>query len=183
MACLGRILLVALCAACFHLLTADAVAEETNLVPTRINAERMEFDYEDGVIYLRGHVVVRDVEGTIAADNATVYLERDTPDSDPQIADADDMLTRGGGSFARVVAVGNVKIIVDERSAISNKAVWDRTEETIVLSGGPPMLREGVSYIRATRIVFHTDTHKCDFYPNPEVVFQVSDEDRDRLKQ
>jgi lipopolysaccharide export system protein LptA len=160
-------------------LTAEAAAEETNLVPTRINAERMEFDYEDGVIYLRGRVVVRDQEGTLAADNATVYLEKTGTDgTSPQ-----ELSDSGVGSFTRIIAVGNVDMTVDNRKAISNKAVWNREDQTIVLSGGPPMLRQGASYIRATRIVFHTDTRECEFFPNPEVVFQVSDEDRQRFAQ
>jgi lipopolysaccharide transport protein LptA len=179
MHCLWRMLPVALIATACHFLAGTAVAEETNLVPTRINAERMEFDYEDGVIYLRGRVVVRDEQGTLAADNATVYLEsKGSKEEGPE-----NMIGRDVGGFTRVVAVGNVKMTVENRVAVSNKAVWNREEQTIVLTGGPPLLQQDASFIRATRIVFHTDTQKCDFYPNPEVVFQVSDEDRERFAQ
>lgn len=154
---------------------AGGVYAATNMVPTRINADKMNFDYENHVIYLRGHVVVADPQGMLYADNATVYLEKKEKESEGETENlaVDDSV----GSFYRVVAFGNVRMSAEENVAICNKAVWDKENNTIVLTGGPPMLKQGSSYIEATRIVYQIDTKQVEFHPNPRVVFNDLDEE------
>lgn len=147
----------------------------TNLVPTVITADKMEYDYEEQVAYLKGRVVVRDERGSLAADNATVYFERDKSGDIAAAASAE------GANFQRVVAYGNVKMQSGDRVAIAEKAVWNRAESKIVLTGGPPMVKQGSSYIKAERITFDVKTQRFEFYPSPEIVFQASEEEKQRF--
>jgi len=75
-----------------------------------------------------------------------------------------------------VVAVGNVVISSDDKAVVitSDKAVWNKKDNTITLTGGPPMVKQGPAYIKAERIIYDLTTQKCDFYPSPQMVFQVS---------
>ena len=159
-------------------IAAGAVCGQTNMTQTTINADKLDFDYTDGVIDLKGQVVVRDMQGTLYADNATVYLDRDAGGEAETSAEGEDM-----GSFNRVVAYGNVRMSAEDKSAVSDKAVWTRDDNRIVLTGGRPMVRQGSSYIRATRIVYHVDTRQCEFYPNPKIVFNIKDDDKKRFTE
>ena len=152
-----------------------AAAQEQGKSSMRVNADQMELDNEEGIIYLKGHVVVRDPKGVLAADNATVYLDRDKKKAEKTPE------TGSVGSFSRIVAVGNVKMSSSDKIVLSDKAVWTRKDNIIVLTGGPPMVRQGVSYVRATRIVYNVDTRNIQFYPEPEMVFQVSAKEKARF--
>jgi len=153
-------------------------AAESNSVPTRINADKLECDYEEGIVYLRGSVVVRDQKGILKADNATVYFDKDKGKSSSSLDSASSV-----GSFSRVVAVGNVRMSSNNKTivVISEKAVWNKKDNTIVLTGGPPMVKQGPSYIKATRITYDLTTQKCDFYPDPQMVFSVPDSEKTKF--
>ncbi|MCK5851951.1 hypothetical protein KAH27_02885 [bacterium] len=153
-------------------------AAETNHVPTRINADKLECDYEEGIVYLRGSVVVRDNKGILKADNATVYFG----DSKKKGGDSIDSASNVG-SFSRVVAVGNVRMSSDNKAivVISEKAVWNKKENKITLTGGSPMVKRGSSYIKAKRIVYDLTTQKCEWYPDPVIVFSVEDSEKTKF--
>jgi len=162
----------------------NLVAAETNAAPTptRINADKLECDYEERIVYLRGSVVVRDSKGILKSDNATVYF---TGDKDKKKKKGGSSLDSASdvGSFSRVVAVGNVVISSDDKAVVitSDKAVWNKKNNTITLTGGPPMVKRGPAYIRADRIVYDLTTQKCDFQPGPQMVFQVSPSEKSKF--
>ena len=149
---------------------------------TTINAKKLEYDIEENVVYLRGSVVVSDAQGTLRADNATVYfkqkeVEKKTKPGEKPKKKSEDKNPEIG-DFYRIVALGNVKIVSEDRQVKAEKAVWDRKTNKIILTGGPPMVKQGISYISATRIVYNVNNQTCEFYPNPEVVLHPSDEDK-----
>ncbi|RLD11705.1 MAG: hypothetical protein DRI44_03025 [Chlamydiae bacterium] len=152
-------------------------AAETNNVPTRINADKLECDYEERIVYLRGSVVVRDTKGILKADNATVYFKKTKEKKDSLSS------TANVGSFSRVVAVGNVRMSSNDKAVVvvSDKAVWNKNNNTIVLTGGPPMVKQGASYIKAKRIVYDLTTGKCDFFPEPQMVFSIPDSEKTKF--
>ena len=156
-------------------------AEKTNSVPTRINADKLECDYEENIVYLRGSVVVRDTKGILKADNATIYFGDKDSKNKKESSSLD--TASNVGSFSRVVAVGNVRMSSNNKAivVISKKAVWNKKENKITLTGGPPMVKRGSSYIKAERIIYDLTTQKCDFYPSPEIVFVVQDDEKTKL--
>ena len=179
----GNYKILLLIAACWITVSSsmNLIAAETNALPTRINADKLECDYEERIVYLRGSVVVRDSKGILKADNATVYFssdEKDDKEKDNTLNAAADV-----GSFSRVVAVGDVIISSGDKAVIitSDKAVWNKKDNTITLTGGPPMVKQGVAYIKADRIVYDLTTQKCDFHPSPQMVFEVSASEKEKF--
>jgi len=154
-----------------------AAETKTSDTPTRINADKLQFDYEEKVAYLRGSVVVRDTKGVLKADNATIYFTKDKNKKKK------DSTTPDVGNFTRIVAVGNVKMSSSDKNIIvvSEKAVWNKKDNTIVLTGGPPMVKQGPAYIKAERIVFDISTQNIDFKPSPEMVFEVSATEKNKF--
>ncbi len=171
--------LVVCAAAALWCVSSFCAQEKKEEVKTTITADKLEYDIEENVAYLRGRVVVKDDSGILAADNATVYFGTNKNAK----AENSSLKSKNVGSFYRVVALGNVKISSGEKIVVAEKAVWDRTASKIVLTGGPPIVQQGSSYVRATRIVYNVETQTCEFYPNPEVVLQPSAEDRKRFTE
>ncbi len=158
-----------------------SAAAETNTTPTKITADKLECDYEERVVYLRGSVVVRDAKGILKSDNATIYFNKSKDEKKSN--DSSNASTPDVGSFTRIVAVGNVRMSSADKAivVISEKAVWSKKDNNIVLTGGPPMVKQGPSYIKAKRIIYDLTTQKCDFKPDPQVVFQVPESEKTKF--
>jgi lipopolysaccharide transport protein LptA len=165
---------------------ADAAPKKEEAVKTTINASKLEYDIEENVVYLRGNVVVNDAAGRLSADNATVYFKAKDDGKTKKPGSKDDKKAVDNnpqvGDFYRIVALGNVLITSKDRQVKAEKAVWDRKANKIVLTGGPPMVKQGISFISATRIVYNVNNQTCEFYPNPEVVLHPSDSERKKFE-
>jgi lipopolysaccharide transport protein LptA len=174
-----------LAALCLAFSTGVHAADKEETVKTTINADKLEYDIEENVAYLRGSVVVQDANGSLRADNATVYFKEKKDDKKPEPDKKEDKAITSKnpkvGDFYRVVALGNVLITVEDRQVSAQKAIWDRKTNKIILTGGPPMAKQGLSLIRATRIVYNVETQTIEFYPDPEVVLNPSDADRKKF--
>jgi lipopolysaccharide transport protein LptA len=184
----SRILTVSLAvlAALYLCCSTDArAADKEETVKTTINADKLEYDIEENVAYLRGSVVVQDGSGSLRADNATVYFKEKKDEKETAAEKKEDKTIPSKnpkvGDFYRVVALGNVLITIEDRQVSAQKAIWDRKTNKIILTGGPPMAKQGLSLIRATRIVYNVETQTIEFYPDPEVVLNPSDADRKKF--
>ena len=148
-------------------------AEETNEFPVHINADKLEYNSEEKVLYLKGNVVVRHPDGILVADNATVYQSTDEKNS----KDTKSKM----GNVKRIVAVGNVRMSSKGAMTISDKAVWDGVNNTIILTGGPPIAKQESVYTQADRIIYDIETGKASFYPNPKIIISLSGKDKSRF--
>ncbi len=160
-------------AVCTFLFAGNCIAESTNEFPVHINSDKLEYNSEEKVLYLKGNVVVRHPEGILVADNATVYQsanDKDGKDTKSKI-----------GSVKRIVAVGNVRMSSKGAIAISDKAVWDGENNTITLTGGPPIAKQDAVHTQADRIVYDVETGKASFYPNPKIIIGLSKKDKARF--
>jgi len=158
---------------------AAAAAPATNPVPVRINADQLKYDYENNIAYLRGNVVVRDQPGRVlSSDNATIYFGKKTqaaPDATAQNV--------AFGNVERIVAVGNVRLVDGAYRVISDKAVWSKLDNKIVLTGGPPKAMRDTAIISATRIIYDLTAEKLQFQPKPIIEYNLSPAEKARLLQ
>ena len=144
-------------------------AEETNSSPVHINADKLEYNSEEKVLYLRGNVVVRHPEGMLVADNATVYQAIEKKEENKKKDEKKNKM----GNIKRIVAVGNVKMTAPDGVTISEKAVWDGENQTITLTGGPPMAKRDMGYVTADRIIYDMETGNITFHPDPHLIFEI----------
>ena len=144
-------------------------AEETNSSPVHINADKLEYNSEEKVLYLRGNVVVRHPEGMLVADNATVYQAIEKKEENKKKDEKKNKM----GNIKRIVAVGNVKMTSKDAVTVSDKAVWDGENQTITLTGGPPIAKQPAGYIRADRIIYDIETGNITFHPQPHIIFEI----------
>ena len=156
--------------------TGSCLAEKTNTSPVHINADKLEYNSEEKVIYLRGNVRVKHPEGILIADNATVYQ---TVDKKEKATDKKNKM----GSIKRIVAVGNVRMESKGAVTISDKAVWNGDDQTITLTGGSPkpILKRDDFYTEADRIIYDIEASKITFYPSPHIIFEIDKEAKSKF--
>lgn len=147
-----------------------------------INSDELKYSFEENTAYLKGHVVVTDGERKLTTDNATVYFEAGKTTGD---ATVDDLGLKGVEGFSRVVAVGNVHVVFNDQQnvkteVIADRGIWERAENKVVMTGGPPIVRNGSNYIRCRRLTVDLAKAKCDF-DSPEIILTPSSEEKEKF--
>ncbi len=155
----------------------NCLAETTNSSPVHINADKLEYNSEEKVLYLRGNVIVRHPEGMLVADNATVYQAVDKKETNTTKKNKENKM----GSVKRIVAVGNVKMTSKDAVTISDKAVWDGDNQTITLTGGPPITKQEGVLLQADRIIYDIETGNVTFHPSPHIIFDIDDDAKSKF--
>lgn len=93
-------------------------------IPTSITSNRMEIDHKTNIVVFMGEVVAVKGELTVMSDRMEVYNDEET------------------GNIERMIATGNVQIEKGKRHAKSERAVFDESQQTVVLTGNPEVWDE-----------------------------------------
>lgn len=102
--------------------------------PVNVQADKLEFDYEQRVLVYQGRVLVEQGEIELRTDLLTITLGKDKV------------------ALRSVVAVGNVLLKQGKRTATAGRAVFDNQAQTVVLSENA-VLTDGANQITGERIV------------------------------
>lgn len=156
-----------------------APAEKTLVT---INSDELKYSFDDNTAYLRGHVIVKDGERKLTTDNATVYFDEEKTSDDEVTSD---LGIKGVQGFNRVVAVGNVHVVFNDQQnmkteVVADRAIWERKENKVIMTGGPPIVRNGKNYIRCRRLIVDLEKSKCDFEA-PEIILTPSNDEKEKF--
>jgi lipopolysaccharide transport protein LptA len=118
-----------------------------------ITAERIEFDNKEGVILFDENVLVDDEQFVMRSDRLLVFME-------------------GTNDVQQIMAVGNVNITNQNRSASCDKAVYTRKDGQIVMTGKARLLSQGDKggEVTGDRITFWLDDERMEVYPGRVVL-------------
>lgn len=121
--------------------------------PIVVEADRLEFDYEQNRLVYRGsvHVVQGDLE--LTAKYLTVTFDRA------------DELERA--ELNRVVAQGNVVIVQGERRATGQRAVFDQATRQLILRGDP-VIRDGPNEVQGDQLTVYLDEGRSVVESSPK---------------
>jgi lipopolysaccharide transport protein LptA len=86
----------------------------------------------------------------ITADQLKIYYQPSTGKTGTDIT--------SGNSLTKIIASGNVVITSGEKIAKTEEAVYDKSQQTIILTGEKSMVLQNNSYIAGKRIVMHLDS-------------------------
>ena len=106
--------------------------------PVQISADRLEVDDVAQRLVFLGHAVAQQADITLSSDQLVVQYSG----ADRQIRE--------------IVAEGNVRITQGERVATGQRAVYNKNEERIVLTG-EPVVKEGSNSVQGQEIVLFLD--------------------------
>lgn len=102
------------------------------------------------------HAVNEDVD--ITADNLKVFYEQASPSEAPAEAEGGDITT--GKTVREIVATGNVVIKFNQRTAVTDKAIYTRDTGKIVMTGADSKITGEGGYIAGEKITLHTVTEQ-----------------------
>lgn len=153
-ACLiGCVALLALCV----MNAATLPAEEKKLPtepgePVNINADRLVSDTTQRTAEFLGNVKVVQGTTTITADRLKLAYKANS--ADPAKA--------GAESIDTIEATGHVRIALDNRVAVGEKAVYTTIDRKLVITGPGAQITSGPDVIEGSTITFHRDSGKVE---------------------
>ncbi len=118
----------------------DSMSEGEATDLTKITADRMDAVKRDKLVKFQGNVIVTQKDFTMYSNELFVYYS-------------------GEQDIKEIIAIGNVRIIQDNRTAKSGKAVYKRTERTLILTDNP-VVKQGKDTVSGVRIIFYLDQDK-----------------------
>jgi lipopolysaccharide export system protein LptA len=132
----------------------DSFSLTSGKEPIDIRANGLEFLYDEKRIVYRGDVVARQGERTIKSDVLTVTYEEAPQNTAPGSRSSGRALPRQ--HLKEVIAEGNVEITAGDRRATGQKAVFNESARTVVLSGNA-VLQEGPNHVSGERVTIFLD--------------------------
>ncbi len=103
--------------------------------PIYVSAKTLVWDHKANKATFHQEVVARQDDLTIHADDLIIYFNENNSD------------------VTRLVASGHVRIAQMDRRASCEEAVYDRSQNNIVLTGNP-VIRQGQNEVRGRRVIF-----------------------------
>jgi lipopolysaccharide export system protein LptA len=120
--------------------------------PISINADRLVSDTNQKTAEFLGNVKVVQGTTTITADRLKLAYKGDN--ADPTKA--------GAESIDTIEATGHVRIALDNRVAVGQKAVYTTSDRKLVISGPGAQITSGPDVIEGSTITFHRDSGKVE---------------------
>lgn len=109
--------------------------------PIHVSAKTLEWDHKGHKATFHQEVVARQQDLEIHCDDLIIYFNENDDD------------------VTRLVAKGNVRILQMDRRASCEEAVYDRSNNRIVLEGDP-VIRQGQNEVRGKRVIFYVGENR-----------------------
>jgi lipopolysaccharide export system protein LptA len=123
--------------------------------PVDIRSEEMTVDFEGQKIVFKGEVKVLQADFSLTAGEVTAVFGES----------ADDIKS--------IVAAGDVKIRKADKMAWGERAIYDREDASILLTGSP-VLKQGRNFIKGQEIQFSLDEDRMEVKGSVEAEFLLS---------
>lgn len=116
---------------------------------------KLDMDYEKNIAVFHNDVTVEDPRMKMNADQMTVYFESKEK------------------NIEKVVATGNVRFKKEDKSAMSNQAVYTAKDGKIVLTG-QPMVKSDRNVLAGEKITFYRDDNRMLIEPSAKLILYSS---------
>lgn len=109
---------------------------------TTITSDRLEFDYKDYVALFEGNVKVQDPQFVLTSQKMLVFFENTN-------------------DVRRLDAIGNVRVVSEDRVATCGKATYTRDNGAIVMQDQPVVVK-GANTLRGSKITIWVGDNRVD---------------------
>ncbi len=115
--------------------------------PIEITSDALEANQRENVVTFNGNVIAKQEEMTIHTNKLVVNYDAETK------------------KISEIQALGNVKVVMGERRATGQKAVFYQNENKLILEGDA-VIREGDNVIRGERVIYYMDEERSVVEPS-----------------
>ena len=115
--------------------------------PIEITSDTLEANQKDNVVTFSGNVIAKQEEMTIHTNKLVVSYDPETK------------------KISEIQALGNVKVVMGDRRATGQKAVFYQNENKLILEGDA-VIREGDNVIRGERVIYYMDEERSVVEPS-----------------
>ena len=150
------ILCIGLSAATIDLIEATdkfpATAEKSSASTVRFKADKLTAGVDTESIQLSGNVKITQESTVVFADHVTIFYDGDSRNSDVDTVDQ--------SSVKKVVARGNVKILLKNATATTDEATYDMKSEILVMAGKNTVVSDGVNSVSGNRFTVYRSENR-----------------------
>lgn len=130
--------------------------EKEQRIPIRIEADRLDALNEKRQVIFTGSVVAKQEDKTIKADRMILYYKKEAAAADKAPVTRDPLR---GGDLERIEAKGKVIIILEERTATGDEAVFFQDSQEMILTGNAT-LREGDNTVSGHKVTVYLNENR-----------------------
>ncbi len=145
--------------------TKNLYAEEKNImptgdVPTKINADTMDYLSEENIIIFSGDVFVQRADFNLWADKITVYLKENENKKAEESA-ADPISSMQSGDIDTIIADDNVRMKYNTNTGKSGKAIYE-AEKALLIMQQDPILYDNDNSITGEEIRYYLNESRSE---------------------
>lgn len=119
-----------------------------------VSADALVSDRNANYAEFQGNVVTTQEGSVMISDRLKIFYVQD-PNKKKSSKDPNNQ-----GAIEKIIATGNVKIKMEDKTAWADKAVYTKSDDTILLSGGNPRILSGKSYLSGETIRVNRKTEE-----------------------
>ncbi len=131
----------------------------TSDMPTKINADAMNYNAEKNVIEFSGEVYVEREDFSLWSNILYVYLKESSKNEDGQ--NPDPMASMKSGDIDSIVAEKNVRMKYGTNVGKARKVTFKADQEIIIMQGDP-LLKDGDNSIRGEEIRYYMKENRSE---------------------
>ncbi len=168
---------LALCTQAHFAFAAPSGTMPTGDVPTKINADNMDYNSEKNTILFSGDVYVERADFSLWADYITVFL-KDTNDKTEEESH-DPMASMKSGDIDKIIADDNVRMKYQTNTGKAGKAIYEAKTATLIMQENP-LLMDGDNSITGEEIRYYMNENRSEIIGGKkrvEAFFSTDDAD------
>ncbi|MFA6010115.1 MAG: LptA/OstA family protein [Desulfobacteraceae bacterium] len=139
-----------------------------------VSADALISDRNANYAEFQGNVVTTQEGSVMISDRLKIFYIQD-PNKKKSSKDPNNQ-----GAIEKIIATGNVKIKMEDKTAWADKAVYTKIDDTIFLSGGNPRILSGKSYLSGETIRVNRKTEEV--FVNTDTVAKKAGEKPKRVE-
>lgn len=140
-----------------------------------VSADALISDRNANYAEFQGNVVTTQEGSVMISDRLKIFYTED-PNKKKSAKNPNNQ-----GAIEKIIATGNVKIKMEDKTAWADKAVYTKSDDTILLSGGNPRILSGKSYLSGETIRVNRKTEEV-FVNTDTVAKKEGDKPKKRVE-
>jgi len=126
--------------------------------PVQVGGDNWHADQSIHTEYWDGRVEVQQDDARLRADHIKLIHAGGGPNGD----------SKSWGDVVRMEASGNVYYVTEDRTMTGDNAVYTKDDDTVVVTGGKVVLKQGQNVMTGTRLVAHPNAGISTFDSAPD---------------